>query len=182
MRFSPFPFFNSDRLSLRPLSEMDKEAIFFLRSDKTVNEFIDRKKPENLNDALKFIEDINVRISRGESIFWAISLKGKEELIGTVCLWNFSADNQVAELGYEMNPLFHKQGLMTEAINCVIKYGFERLELKAMEAFTNKNNLRSIRLLEKSGFTFLPNRVDEDYPLNIVFELTNSVAGLRGSC
>ena len=181
MKFSPFPFLDSHRLALRPLSEMDKEAIFFLRSDKIVNEFIDRKKPENFNDALKFIEDINVRINRGESIFWAISLRGKDELIGTICLWNFSADNEVAELGYEMNPLFQKQGLMTEAINCVIKYGFERLELKAMEAFTNKNNLRSIRLLKKNGFTFLPNRVDEDYPLNIIFELTNTVASLRTS-
>ena len=176
MKFSPFPFLISDRLSLRPLSEMDKEAIFLLRSDKIVNEFIDRKKPENLNDALKFIKDINVRISRGESIFWAISLRGKDELIGTICLWNFSDDNQVAELGYEMNPLFQKQGLMTEAINCVIKYGFERLKLKAIEAFTNKNNLRSIRLLKKNRFTFLPNRLDEDYPLNIIFELTNTGA------
>jgi ribosomal-protein-alanine N-acetyltransferase len=134
-----------------------------------------------LNDALKFIEDINVRINQGESIYWAISLRGKDELIGTICLWNFSADNRVSELGYEMNPLFQKQGLMTEAINCVIKYSFERLELKAMEAFTNKNNLRSIRLLKKNGFILLPDRVDEDYPLNIIFELTNTVASLRAS-
>src|SRR4051812_35270948 len=101
MRFSPFPILNSDRLILRPLSEMDKEAIFFLRSDKTVNEFIDRKKPASLDEALMFIKDINARVDKGESIYWAISLKDKPELIGTICLWNFSTDNKVAEIGYE---------------------------------------------------------------------------------
>jgi [ribosomal protein S5]-alanine N-acetyltransferase len=173
MNFSPFPRMNGNRVLLRRLSESDKEAIFFLRTDEVVNEFLYRKKPANLEEAIQFINSIEVRINEGQSIFWAISLKNEPELIGTICLWNFSADNKVAELGYEMNPLFHKRGLMTEAINCVIDYGFKSLKLNAIEAFTNKNNLRSIRLLQRIGFVLLPERVDEDFPLNLIFKIVN---------
>ncbi len=175
MRFSPFPFLVSDRLLLRPLSEMDKESIFFLRSDTSVNEFIDRKKPKNIEDAVKFIRDIKSKVDNGESVYWGISLKDESELIGTICLWNFSSDNNSAEIGYELNPLFHNQGLMSEAISCVIKYGFEQLELTTLEAFTNFKNVRSIRLLEKNGFILLPERMDEDYPFNVIYELRNTI-------
>ncbi len=171
MNFSPFPLLESERLLLRSLSENDKEAVFFLRTDKTVNKFIDRNKPTNTEKALDFIKDIQARVDRGESIYWAISLKDKPELIGTICLHNFSVEDNNAELGYEMNPAFHKQGLMTEALNCVKAYAFEQIGLKSLEAFTQKNNADSVRLLEKHGFTLMAGRVDEDYPLNIIFEL-----------
>jgi ribosomal-protein-alanine N-acetyltransferase len=175
MNFSPFPILQTQRLRLRKLTHDDKEAIYLLRSNDKVNEFIDRQKPDNVDQVMEFIANINSNIDKGESIYWAITLTGNANVIGAICLWNFSEEKNIAELGYELNPDFQGFGLMSEAISCVIKYAFEQLGLKAIEAFTNKNNLRSIRLLEKHGFTLLPTRFDEENPLNIVFTLKASI-------
>ena len=77
-------------------------------------------------------------------------------LIGVVCLWNFTEDLRTAELGYELMPAFQKQGFMQEAISSVLHYGFEQIFLDNIEAFTHKKNKNSIKLLKKNGFTRSP--------------------------
>ena len=62
---------------------------------------------------------------------------------------------------------------MSEAVNCILNYGFENLNLKMIVAFTNKNNSNSIKLLQKSNFILNENRRDEKYPENLIFELNN---------
>ena len=71
-------------------------------------------------------------------------------------------------------PEFHGKGLMSEAINCVLNYGFNDLNLEKIEAFTNKNNSNSIKLLQKTKFILNENRRDEKYPENLIFELMKS--------
>jgi [ribosomal protein S5]-alanine N-acetyltransferase len=174
MKFFPFPELKTERLLLRQLSCADEEAIFFLRSDEKVNKYIDRPRPRDREQAMAFITDINHKIEEGTSIYWAISLKESSKAIGAICLWNFSADKKVAELGYELGPVFQGQGLMNEAVGCVMKYAFEQLGLTTIEAFTHKNNSSSIRLLEKRGFTLIPGRLDEGNPSNLVFQIAAS--------
>ena len=100
-------------------------------------------------------------------------MKGNEDLIGTICLWNFSKDNTIAEIGYELLPKYFKKGIMSEAIASIIDFGFATLNLKAIEAFTQKKNLSSINLLKRYNFTLESNRKDQGFPLNIIFKLTN---------
>lgn len=100
-----------------------------------------------------------------------ITLKSEPKLLGTICLWNFSQDRKTAELGYELLPEYHGKGMMTEAVNCLLNYGFTDLNLKKIEAFTNEKNLNSIKLLQKSKFVLNENRRDEKFPENIIFEL-----------
>ena len=52
---STFPILTTERLTLRQLLESDVQEIFLLRSDKTINKFLDRKPSETLEDALNFI-------------------------------------------------------------------------------------------------------------------------------
>ena len=42
---------------------------------------------------------------------------------------------------------------MQEAISAVMDYGFNKMELIRQEAFTRKENMTSIRLLERNGLT-----------------------------
>jgi ribosomal-protein-alanine N-acetyltransferase len=175
MKFNPFPVLTTERLVLRQLTGDDREAVYFMRSDDKVNEFISRVRIQDAAGAEAFITDINLKIDNGDIIFWAISLRGSDELIGTICLWNFSPDYKIAELGYELNPAFQGLGYMNEAIRSVMEFAFHTLGVQTVEAFTQKNNARSIRLLKKNGFTHLPGRVDEGNPLNIVFQSGVSV-------
>ncbi|WP_435523251.1 hypothetical protein [Chryseobacterium indoltheticum] len=47
---------------------------------------------------MSFILTIKQRVENKETIFWGISLKDQPELIGTICLWNFSEDRKKAEV------------------------------------------------------------------------------------
>ena len=170
--FTPFPILKTKRLIFRQLKETDSKEIFFLRSDKQVNKFIDRPKQNSINEASKFISKINNGIKQDDLIYWAITLIGSSKLIGTICLWNISKDKKYAELGYELNPKFHGKGIMGEALKHILDFGFEKIGLKKVEAFTHKDNSKSNTLLLKNNFKHDVGRTDKDNKNNIIFSIT----------
>jgi len=179
MKFNPFPEIKTERLVLRKIEESDYDIILFLRSDITVNKFIERpenRKTKNKTDAIKFIKEINENANNNKSISWGITLKNNPKIVGTICLWNFSNDKKIAEIGYDLNPEFQRIGIMNEALKSVINFGFNKLNLYKVEAFTHKENKSSIRLLKKNRFQFIENRKDEDNTNNIIFEIEKPAA------
>lgn len=169
--FTPFPVLETERLTLRALTLDDAKAIFGLRTNKEVNEYIDRKVPRNLSEARAFIDRIATLAENNKGIFWVIASKSTNELMGTIGLRNFEDEEDYAEIGYEINPDYQERGYMSEAFGPVLKYGFQNLELKTIEAFTHKNNTASIALLEKLDFVFDPQRKDEGFENNISYIL-----------
>ena len=163
---------NSTRLQFRSLNENDWELISFLRSDAQVNAYVDRPTAETKEKALAFIHKITEGCSQGQFYYWAICKAESQEMIGTICLWNFSVDQSIAEIGYELHPKHQGKGYMSEALETVISFGFESLELQTIEAYTHKNNLGSSRLLKKHQFDVLANKKDPYQPDNIVYALS----------
>ena len=107
MNFNPFPNLISNRLFLRNIEESDVETILYLRSDKTINKFIERpehRQTKTTSDALKFINQLHENSKNNISISWGITLQNNPQLIGTICLWNFSEDHKTAEVGYDLIP------------------------------------------------------------------------------
>lgn len=167
--FTPFPVLRTERLILRQLLSSDDHEIFALRSDNDVNKYLDRKPAQSIDDAKTFIRTINENTRRNYSIYWAITLNGTDQLIGTICLFDFSDDNLKAEIGYELLPDFQGKGIMQEAISKVINFGLQHIGLNSIEACTHYENLNSIRLLEK--FDFKKNCAGEGNFL--IFKLTS---------
>ena len=62
-------------------------------------------------------------------------------------------DHNRAEIGYALtdNPEKSK-GLMTEAMNSILKYGFEEMKLHRIEAFIGPENIPSLKLVAKFNF------------------------------
>jgi [ribosomal protein S5]-alanine N-acetyltransferase len=171
MQFPPFPILTTERLILRQVSDDDAPTIFFLRSDEIVNKFIKRARIKQMDEAFAFIHKMNIGFEDNTVIDWAITLKENAVMIGRVCLWNFSEDRTVAELGYEMDTAYQGNGFMNEAIRSVIDYAFNKLSVIKIEAFTNCENANSIKLLEKIGFKLNPGRVDENNLANSIYSL-----------
>jgi len=176
--FKPFPELSTQRLTLRQIKMEDENEIFALRSDDRVNQFLDRLKAHSIEDARSFINKINTGIQKNELIFWAINFKNETRLIGTICLWNISKENDKAEIGYELYPDFQGKGIMQEAFSKVMEYGFEEMKLQTIEAYTTAGNHSSIKLLEKYHFkkeTTLENKNDEPEGMMkiVIYSLTN---------
>ena len=165
-----FPELQTERLILRQLKANDVKSIFELRSSEIVNKLITRKTPKNLEEASEFISVCHQEFEKKNRIFWAIQLKETNELIGTIVYHNISLEKEYAEVGYELNPNFLKKGFMNEAMQKVISFGIKTMSLKVIEAFTHQNNIASIALLEKHNFVYQPERRDNGFENNRIFQ------------
>lgn len=168
-QFQPFPQLLSKRMVLRQATDQDLDAIFFLRSDAEMIKYINRRKATSNKEAEAFLEKTHAETVLNKSILWAISLPRDPAMVGYISLWNFSDDLKMAEVGYVLRPEFQHQGIMSEALQMVLKFGFEELSFATIEAFTHRRNEPSKDMLLKNGFTLLPGRKDEDDINNIVF-------------
>ncbi len=172
INFTPFPVLKTERLILRCLEVSDDQQIFMLRSDNRVNQYLARPKQKDIKEIRAFINKINNGINNNEWIYWAITLKESPKLIGTICYWNFSNKKTVAEIGYELDPAFQGNGIMSEAIKKIIEFGFQVIELDTIEAYTHKKNNNSTKLLQKYNFEQDADRIDKENSNNIIFTLT----------
>jgi ribosomal-protein-alanine N-acetyltransferase len=150
MKIDPahFPVIETDRLVLRALNSDDADALLKLRSDEQVNLYIDRPPTKTVADAQAFIDKI---LNTG-STYWVINLKNAPGLIGTICLWNFDAEKSMAEIGYELMPHHQGKGIMNEAIQAIIRYSLDELQLRVLAAITHPDNEASAKLLKRNGF------------------------------
>lgn len=152
-RFNPFPAITTVRLVLREVKAEDKREIFFLRSDKRVLAFLGKEPARRIQEAAEFIRMIKLSAEENQSILWGISLKENPDvLIGTICFWNLQKENHRAEIGYVLNPEYWRRGIMSEAMEAILKYGFDELKLHSVEARLLAANKQSARLLESAGF------------------------------
>lgn len=91
-----------------------------------------------------------------KSMIWKISLKGEGKAIGSI---GFEPDKRridikSRELGYSLSEDYWGRGIMTEAGQAVLKYAFEDLGLSVVSIVTTPDNRRSLRVIEKLGFTY----------------------------
>jgi ribosomal-protein-alanine N-acetyltransferase len=155
LNFIPFQEIKTERLLLRKLIPEDASVIFNLRSDPAVNKYVNRPLALDMNDALNFINNINMSIDRNNALYWGIYLVEMSQLIGTICVWNISANDAAAETGYELLPEFQGKGYVSEALTYVLDYSFHVIGLTSMYAYVLPSNARSIKVLNKLGFKLI---------------------------
>lgn len=153
INFNPFPTLITNRLKLRQVNADDVNEIFFLRSDKTVLQFLDKEPEASIETASVFIKKLNELEKNNESINWAITFKDEKKLIGTICFWRLLKEHHRAEIGYVLHPNYQRKGIMQEAMTAVLDYGFKKMKLHSVEANVNPANTSSIKILEKNNFT-----------------------------
>lgn len=152
LNFNPFPILLTKRLVLRQISVDDITEVFTLRSDTKIMQFINRPLAETTADALQLIQKIIDSAAANDGITWAISLQNNITLIGTIGFWKIDTENHRAEIGYLLNPAYQQKGIMREAIEAVLAYGFTTMQLHSVEANVNPANEASKKLLDKNNF------------------------------
>ena len=152
--FKIFPELKTERLLLRNMENTDASLIQKLRSDEIVNAFVGRDNTSTLEKAQDYILKMLDLTAKKECIYWIIRLKQNNDMIGSVCLWNFDTENEIVEIGYEMLTEFHGKGIMSEAIKKVIEYAFTGMKAKMITAFPSSDNVNSLAILKKLNFEF----------------------------
>lgn len=164
--YTSFPTLHTERLTLRQLTAEDENAFFFIRSDKELNKYIDIHLHETVAESRAFIEKLN----KDGALYWAIALReNPQQLIGTVCTWSPTGDLTKNDVGYALHPDAQGKGYMREALSAVITFGFEKLNLNTIEAYTNGQNKASTGLLER--LNFVKTGHDPESPAFVIYGL-----------
>ena len=171
--FTPFPVLRTERLTLRQLVISDAKEIFALRSDSEINKYLNRQPSKTIGDAENFIHKVNENSSKNNSLYWAITLDDRDMLVGTICLFGFSDEENKCEIGYELLTKFQGKGIMREAVEKVIDYAFHIIQVQRIEAFSHRDNQGSVKLLDTFSFEN-SDETDEENPELIERYLINS--------
>jgi RimJ/RimL family protein N-acetyltransferase len=92
-----------------------------------------------------------------ENEVWGITLKHEDRLIGTIGLHVRNFDNAMLnqkEVGYVIDEPYWGKGYTPEAVEAVLDYAFDTLELTKVLCGHATNNLQSERVIKKSGFIY----------------------------
>ena len=151
--FNPFPVLETDRLMLKEVTLADAETLFELRRNPDVMRYIDRPIPTVIDEVNELIQKMKSNKEEGLGISWGIYRKENPNyLIGNIGFFRTMPEHFRAEIGYMLDPLEHRKGIMTEAIKAVLRYGFDSMKLHSVEADINAANIASENILLKNGF------------------------------
>lgn len=148
-----FRVLESKRLYLTKIINDHASDIFEYLSNDIVTRYLGMESIINIEEAYAIINKINTNYSEGKSIRWGIIHKDSNKLIGTIGYDAIQIKNKRADVGYDINLNYWRRGFATEAINEIIKFGFTKLDLNRIGAVVFPDNIASLNLLEKVGFT-----------------------------
>lgn len=152
INFSPFPILATERLILRRVLPSDVKEMFELRSNPETMKYIPRPLLTNHDEALAHIQMMDDKIETNEGINWAITLKGDDTMLGVIGHYRIKPEHYRAEVGYMILPEYNGKGITTEAVQCVVDYGFTTMKLHSIEGVIDPENSASERVLQKCGF------------------------------
>jgi len=140
------------RLRLVGLSPENMKYIFDNLSKPEIKKILGhRSEVEFLQEEIKHKNGYS-SYNRGFILF-LLTEKETEQIIGRCGIHNWNKEHKRAEIGYVMHDDNSKRkGLMTEAMNAILNYGFINLQLNRIEALVGIGNIPSLKLMDRFKF------------------------------
>jgi ribosomal-protein-alanine N-acetyltransferase len=138
------------RTVLRPFEDRDAELLFALHRDADIARVVPFPLHESIEQSRELLARIKARNESGATIGWVITLDGAA--IGTVGLIHVDLANAHSDLAYQVLRDRWGSGVAREAVEGVLRVGFEELGLRRIVARIDAMNARSARFAEKLGF------------------------------
>ncbi len=152
--FSHFPVIDLDDIILRKIS-VDHDYINYFRyiTHPYVTKYLSKDDvPDSLEKARIELNYWSKLFDYQHSVYWGISLKKENQLIGT-CGFNYwNKTHKRAEISYDLDYEFWGKGMMTKAVKSISDFAFQTMKLQRIQATVAIDNIPSIKVLEKSGY------------------------------
>lgn len=147
------PEIKSDRLLLRPVTELDIAKIHLLNSNEEIARFNTSEIPESIEETKAILENWILENSKENTqrFTFAIELKNDTQFIGLIGINLGRIKYKNAEVWFKFDTKFWGKGFATEALKEILKFGFADLKLHRIEAGCAVENIGSIKVLEKVG-------------------------------
>jgi ribosomal-protein-alanine N-acetyltransferase len=146
----------TERLLLRPFIEDDCPAMLRIQSNPIMTKFTPDEPWMSIEDAINFLrfahglyKDEN--IIEGFRYFFAVVEKCSNQVIGYCGLGGPEFNRTLTEVFYSIDQPYWGKGYATETTKALLNYGFVQLDLNKIVGFAEKDNIASLRVLEKAG-------------------------------
>lgn len=153
--------FKTQNLTLRPWKDSDAECLYHFAKNPNVGPIAGWPPHESVKDSLQIIKTV---FAKPET--YAVV---KDEFpIGCVGLLFHPDTNHwwgegAVELGYWIAEEYWGNGYALEASKCIIDHAFNELNVREIYASYRKENTQSKRVLEKLGFRYYGEMINENY-------------------
>ena len=154
-KYNKYKIFETGRLILKATSENDSKFLFQLLNAENWIKYIGDKNINSIDDAKLYV---NAKIapqqkSHGYSVYTLIRKKDNLK-IGTCGLYNRDGIEGF-DIGFAVLPKYENMGYGFESSKKLINISFKEFSLDSLSAITTKDNISSIKLIEKLGFQFI---------------------------
>lgn len=151
----------SNRLILRKLQTIDAEVMFSnWCTDSEVTKYLRWLPHENIHVTKLLLKNWIDNYKNIETYLWGIELKENRKLIGTIAI----VDLEKLEVGYALSREMWGKGIMTEALDRVIKFFFEEIGAEKITSFHDISNPASGKVMLKAGMKHTGN--EKKYYIN----------------
>lgn len=148
------PILETKRLILRPFClEDSKEAFECWESDPDVAKYMFWTSHNDLNKTNFWVKEEVSKIDSDDWYRWAIVSKETGTLLGTGLIY-FEKEYEKFEIAYNLGKKGWGFGYTTEAMEEVIKFAKNQLNIKEIVGRHAKENVASGKILEKLGFRY----------------------------
>lgn len=153
------PVLESERLLLKPRTEADLDFVATLNADPEVMRYI-----AAVGDPAMGREGVAARsflhVARGLG-YWTVFRRADESLpLGYVGLIPDGESPEQAQVSYRFAVRHWGQGIAREAVDRLLRYGFETLELPEALIVTHPQNAASLQLAARLGFESAPGETE----------------------
>ena len=142
----------SERLVLRKICKEDLTPLHAVHSVPAVNRYIPYKTWQTKEDAEAWWQRVSGRMEEGNALQFAICLAEGGLVIGSCVLFAYEEAHGRAELGYVIGQKHWGKGYAREAVQRLLGYCFENLQLRRIGARVDARNEASSGLLLRLGF------------------------------
>lgn len=141
------------RISLAPIKKEYIESFLKWFNDPEITQYLVIYRPMTRMEEEDWLENLK---NRKDTIHFSIvipSEDGSEKLIGNCGIHNIDWKNRVAEVGIVIGEKeYQNKGFGTEAIELLLEYGFNTVNLNRIELYTYEFNERALNSYKKVGF------------------------------
>ena len=149
--FTHIPTLTTERLILRRILPEDAEDMYDYSKNQTVTRYLLWEEHPAAEYTQNYIGFLQERYDLGDFYDWALISKDTKKMIGSCGFTSIDLPNNSAEIGYVLHPDYWGCGYMTEAVTEVLHFGFQTLGLSRISAVCMKENVASLRVMEKCG-------------------------------
>jgi len=166
----------TERLYLRRFMLKDASALFKMNSNPNVLQYTGDACFKNIKTTEDFIKSYN-HYDTYNMGRWAVCGKRQGEFLGW-CGLKYHPEEDYVDIGYRFFEKHWNKGFATEATKGVLSYAFNVLRIQDIYAYTDKRNLGSMKVAEKSGLSFLKEVIHEGNLTNI-YHIKNELINVR---